>query len=215
MNVDLEMDLANEDELRRLAQELQSAPSARVSPGFAAGVMAAVRVERRRQRFWRVAAALPVAAGLAICLAFSGVFSSTPGYSAEYLVACQRADGRFSDSSAASYIQAFAVTALAKDSKSPRTALDSAVAALVREQNADGGWANAELSARNVAALHTAAASGVAGAGRAYKRGLRYLHLNGIGEMSPAEFIRDARSALARVNHADRALACSAALCAN
>ena len=217
MNGDLESELAAAPELRALVESLRSAPQALVGEDFTAGVMAAVRAERKRRWPWclRSAILLPAAAALAVCLALAGVFRSQPVYSASYLVACQRSDGLFSESSAAPYMQAFAVTALAKDAKGTKAALDSAVDALVREQNAEGGWANASLSARNVAALQAAATVGATGAGRAYKRGLRYLRTHGIGELTAADFVREARYALARIDQNERALVCGAALCAN
>ena len=104
---------------------------------------------------------------------------------------------------------------LARDPSRHAAALGSAVDALVREQNAEGGWANAAVSARNVAALRQAVDAGVAGAARAYRRGLRYLRLNGQFEASAEDLAREAQAALARLGaSADRGLACSVALCA-
>ena len=85
--------------------------------------------------------------------------------------------------------------------------------AITRTQNADGGWANAELSARNVEALRVAADAGVAGAMRAYKKGLRYLRVNGIGEMTKADFALAAQDAARRVNSSDEGLARTAVMC--
>ncbi len=218
MNGDLERDLAREGDLAAFAASLQRAPAAQVPADFTARVMAAVHDARRAQShrwLFALTAGLPMAAGIALCLLFgSTFFRAQPAYSTVRLVSCQRADGLFSASSAATYMQAFAVTALAQDPKAPAAALGSAVAAIVREQNAEGGWANAELSARNVVALEAAAAAGVSDAARAYKRGLRYLRTHGIGELTRSDIARAAQAALVRVDRADRGLACSAALCA-
>ncbi|MGN0846641.1 MAG: hypothetical protein ACI4RA_04570 [Kiritimatiellia bacterium] len=202
--------------LRAFAASLRAAPQARTSPDFTARVMGAVRAERRRRWLWRAAAALPIAAGFAVLMAVgTALFRPRPVWSTEILVACQRGDGTFSASSAAPYVQAFAVTALAKDRAAGVGPLDSAVGALVRDQTAEGGWASPSLSARNVVALRAAAEAGAAGAQRAYRRGRRYLHANGIGELSAGDLVRAARAAVARLGgDADRGLACSVALCA-
>ncbi|MDO4365645.1 MAG: hypothetical protein Q4D70_02535, partial [bacterium] len=92
---------------------------------------------------------------------------------------------------------------------------DSAVAALVREQNAEGGWANPSLSARNVAALGQAAEAGSVHALQAYRRGMRYLRTHGIGEISLADLVREAKAVSTRLGPSpDDGLACSVALCA-
>ena len=138
-------------EMRAFVASLRAAPQARTAKEFTADVMAAVRAgeaERVRRPFWsvltRLAAALPVAAGLALLFAVGSVFQRpAPAWTTARLVACQRPDGTFTASSAAPYVQAFAVTVLAKDPTVAPRALDSAVAALVREQNAEGGGARA------------------------------------------------------------------------
>ncbi len=210
-------------EMRAFAASLRAAPQARTAAGFTAGVMAAVRAGeagRARRPFWgalpRLAAALPVAAGLALLFAAGSVFQRpAPAWTTARLVACQRPDGTFTASSAAPYVQAFAVTVLAKDPAAAPRALDSAVAALVREQNADGGWANPALSARNVAALDQAARAGSAPALRAYRRGMRYLRTHGIGEVTLADLVREAKAMASRLGPApDDGLACSVARCA-
>ncbi|MBR3022972.1 MAG: hypothetical protein IKH71_00815, partial [Oscillospiraceae bacterium] len=82
--------------------------------------------------------------------------------------------------------------------------------------NEAGGWANARLSAQNVAALAAATKAGVGMAVPAYRRGRRYLRMHGIGEMTAADLTRDAREAAGRLPlpAADAGLACSAALAA-
>ena len=128
-------------EMRAFVASLRAAPQARTAERFTADVMAAVRAgeaERARRPFWsvltRLAAALPVAAGLALLFAVGSVFQRpAPAWTTARLVACQRPDGTFTASSAAPYVQAFAVTVLAKDPTVAPRALDSAVAALVRE----------------------------------------------------------------------------------
>ena len=223
MNEDIERALNGSDaDLRAFVASLRAAPQARVRNSFAAGVMAAVEAEARRgalarslRGLLRPAVLFPLAACLVALLAVSSIFfRPVPKFSLEKLVACQRADGSFSSSTAAPYVQAYAVTALAKDPSADRAALQQAVAAIVREQNAEGGWANASLSARNVAALAAASEAGVDVAVRAYRRGVRYLRMHGIGEMSAADLSRDARSAAARLPASDLGIACSVALAA-
>lgn len=228
MNADLERTLGELDAATRAcAARLRAAPQARTRDGFAAGVMAAVRVEDARaaasaRRFrppWRRAAAsLAAAAGLALLLAagrgwFLGPAARAPR--AADLAACQRADGTFSSSSAAAYVQGFAVAALAQEPGAAPGALDAAVAALVRSQGADGGWANDRQSACNVRALRVAAEAGVAAARPAYRRGVRHLRARGLAELTPPEFARAARAASARLDaRADAGLRRSAWLCA-
>jgi hypothetical protein len=223
MNADLERALNGPDaDLRAFVASLRAAPQARVRDGFAADVMAAVEAEARRGAFarslrglLRPAALFPLAACLVALLAFASLFfRPVPTFSMERLVSHQRADGSFSSSTAAPYVQAFAVTVLAKDPAANRTALEQAVGALVRAQNEEGGWANARLSARNVAALAAATKAGVGMAVPAYRRGRRYLRMHGIGEMTAADMVRDAKEATGRLSSDDAGLACSVALAA-
>ena len=204
MSADLERDLLEAgDGLRDVVVALRGAPQARVPEGFAARVMARLPREGGfvRTRWLSPAVLLAVAASLVAALVFvSLVFRPGPrGLSAPSLSACQRTDGSFSSSSVAPYVQAFAVAALAKDTSTDRAALDLAVDTLVRTQGADGGWGNAALSARNVAALAQAEAAGVVCARIPRRRGLRYLRMNGIGELSATELVREAKDALARL----------------
>lgn len=210
-------------ELVALSDALRAAPTARTSENFTSSVMAAVREEEARACFrppiWRSPwLGVPIAACFALLLALGSVFfrpSSNSNWTPARLSACQRADGSFSCSSAAPYVQAFAVAALAANPSAAMESLNAAVAALVRDQTAEGGWANAAISVRNVAALHEAAVAGVDGAQRAYRRGLRYLRLNGIREMSSADLVREAKEMRARLDGSpDCGLACSVALCA-
>ena len=217
MNEDIEKALDGSDaDLRAFVASLRAAPQARVRDGFAAGVMAAIAAESRRaslRRWFRPSVLFPLAACLVAMLAFASLlFRPVPTFSMEKLVSCQRADGSFSSSTAAPYVQAFAVTVLAKDPSADRAALEHAVGALVRTQNEAGGWANARLSAQNVAALAAAAKAGVDRAMPAYRRGRRYLRLHGIIEMSAADMMRDAKEATGRLPTADVGLACSVAL---
>lgn len=222
MNADLAETVGTDAELEALVRRLRSAPQRKTADDFTATVMARVRAERLRtssRGMMRLAWGVSLAASLAVLLGV-GLFlrrpSSGPQRTTADLVACQRVDGTFSGSSAASYVQAFAVTALARDPAAAPAALASAVGALVREQNAEGGWSSATLSARNVLALRQAAEAGAAGARGAYKRGLRYLRMHGIGEITALDLVREARTAVARLDAtADRGLARSVALCAN
>ena len=219
MNADLDMALNGADaELRAFVASLRAAPQARVREGFAAGVMAAVEAESRRaslRRWLRPSVMFPLAACLVAMLALASVFfRPAPGFSQEGLVTCQRADGSFSPSTAAPYVQAFAVTVLASDPAADRAALKQAVGALVRSQNEEGGWANARLSARNVAALAAATKAGVDIAVPAYRRGRRYLRMHGIGELTASDVARDAREAAARLSEADEGLVRSVTLAA-
>ncbi len=219
MNADLEMALNGSDaDLRAFVASLRAAPQARVRDGFAAGVMAAVEADVRRSslrsKLFRPSVLFPLAACLVAILAFASLFFRPVGFSREALVSCQRADGSFSSSTAAPYVQAFAVTVLAKDPTANRAALEQAVGALLRTQNEEGGWANARLSAQNVAALAAATRAGVDMARPAYRRGRRYLRMHGIGEMTAADMARDAQQATGRLSDADVGLACSVTLAA-
>ena len=208
MSADLERDLLEADDgLRDVVAALRGAPQARMPEGFAARVMAHLPREGGFVRGWARSPAVmfAVAASLVAALVFvSLVFRPVPQeLSAPGLSACQRTDGSFSSSSAAPYVQAFAVVALAKETSTDRAALDLAVDTLVRTQGADGGWRNAALSARNVAALAQAEAAGVARARVSRRRGLRYLRMNGIGELSEVDLVREAKDALARLGASD------------
>jgi hypothetical protein len=194
MNRDLEALTGADPALRALAARLQAGPQARLPDGFALRVHGAIAsAERRRRRpvVWSAAAGLMVllAAGTLLCR------PQRPGGAAD-LVACQRADGSFSASTAAPYVQAFAVMALARCPGVDRQALTQAVDVLVRTQNAGGGWANDRVSAYNVAALEEAAAAGVPSAGTAYKRGARYLTRHGIPTVTREGLVRIARAAV-------------------
>jgi len=209
-----------DEELRLFAASLRAAPQARTSEGFTASVMAAVRAEATRPRvclsLWRSPwIGIPIAACFALLLGLGSLLNRPePTWTAARLAACQRADGTFSGSSAAPYVQAFAVAALAGEPSTSVGTLNAAVAALVRDQTAEGGWGSAALSVRNVAALHAAAEAGVAGAKSAYRRGLRYLRLNGIVEMSTADLVNEAQRTRVRLDaNADNGLLGSLALC--
>lgn len=190
MSEDLEQMLreSGDVELGALVARLRAAPAARVPDGFSSRVRAAVHASAPQSfpRKFDIASALPLAAGLALLLGLGTILlrPSQDEFSPARLVACQRADGTFTATSAAPYVQAFAVTVLAREPATHGDALTSAVDALVRDQNAEGGWSNAALSARNVVALRQAADAGIASARRAYKRGLRYLRTHGIGELA-------------------------------
>ena len=218
MNADLERDLLKAgDGLGDVVAVLRRAPQAHVAPGFAARVRSHLPHKggfvRVRSRWLLPSVLLAVAASLVCAFVFVSlldrpavpqrepamhVASSQQG--GDSFSACQRADGSFSSSSAAPYVQAFAVTALAKDPSANRAALDRAVDALVRTQGADGGWGNAALSARNVTALAQAEAAGVVRAHAARRRGLRYLRMHGIGELSASDLVREAKDAFARLD---------------
>ena len=219
MNADLERDLLEAgDGLGDVVAALRRAPQAHVSEDFAARVRSLLPhgggSARVRPRWSAARVLLAAAASLACAFVFVAFLVRKPVPPQEPVLhlasssrqadgpfpACQRADGSFSSSSAAPYVQAFAVTALAKDPSSDRAALDRAVDALVRTQGADGGWGNAALSARNVAALAQAEAAGVARAHAARRRGLRYLRMHGIGELSAADLARAAKDAFARLD---------------
>jgi len=219
MSADLERDLREVgDGLWDFVVALRRAPQARVPEGFSARVLARLPREGGFARFrarWLSPPVLFAAAAsvVAACAFVSLVSRPVPALPAVHLAACQRADGSFSPSSAAPYVQAFAVTVLARDPSSNRAALDLAVDTLVRSQDAAGGWGNATLSARNVAALAQAETAGVARARVARRRGLRYLRMHGIGEMSESELAREANDAFARLGSSrDVGLVRSAAL---
>ena len=219
MNADLERDLGEAgDGLRDVVCALRRAPQAHVEAGFAARVLAHLPREGGFVRFrtrWLSPPVLFVAAAsiLAVCAFVSLVMRPVPELSVARLAACQRGDGSFSESSAAQYVQAFAVTVLARDPSADRAALGRAVDALVRTQDAAGGWGNDALSARNVAALAQAESAGVERARAARRRGLRYLRMHGVGELSAGELVREANDAFARLGPSrDAGLVCSTAL---
>lgn len=224
MNGDLERALNGTDaDMKAFVASLRQAPAARVSDNFTSDVMARIRLSQRHdrlvsgRRFFNPATLFPLAACLVALLAFGAIFMRpVPTFTLSNLVACQRADGYFTESPAAPYVQAFAVTVLAKDPTANRKSLDSAVAALVRTQDAAGGWLGNEVTARNVAALSIAAKAGAARAMEAYRRGARYLHRRGIAELAPAEMAGEAKAELARIgkDHEDRGAVCCLALCA-
>ena len=204
MNADLEAEIAGMGPgFAALGAALGSAAGAKTSSGFTAGTMALVaRSERRRRIFragWWTAAAAAVAAAFAVNGLFQAGGRAQPcGMAA--LVATQLEDGTFSASSAAPYVQAYAVKALA-DSRDERfrAALESAVAALVRGQSGEGGWRSVVESSCNVAALAAAEAAGVESARVPLRRGLRYLRANGICECPAGELGKAAAEAVRRM----------------
>ena len=218
MNADLERDLLEAgDGLGDVVAALRRAPQAHVVPGFAARVRSHLPRKggfvRVRPRWLTPSVLLAVAASLVCAFVFVSLLDRPPVPQQDPAMhvassqpvddsfsACQRADGSFSSSSAAPYVQAFAVTVLAKDPSADRVALDRAVDTLVRSQDADGGWGNAALSARNVTALAQAEAAGVARARASHRRGLRYLRMHGIGELSASDLVREAKDAFARLD---------------
>ena len=233
MNADLERDLLADGEgLRDVVVALRGAPQAHVPEGFSARVTA--RLPRKggyvRARWRSPSVLLAAAASIAAALVFvlflfrpAPEELTVPGPSAgprtdvslSSSSASPRTDDLHSTSSAAPYVQAFAVVALAKNPSTDRAALDKAVDTLVRTQDAAGGWGNATLSARNVAALAQAEAAGVVRARVPRRRGLRYLRMNGITELSTAELVREAKDALARLGTSgDAGLVRSTALAA-
>lgn len=223
MNGDLERALNGSDaDMKAFVASLRQAPAANVSDTFTADVMARIRIAQKRgqqtsgHRFFNPATLFPLAACLVAILAIGAIFTRpVPTFTLANLVACQRADGYFTGSPAAPYVQAFAVTVLAKDPTADRKSLDHAVAALVRTQNAAGGWIGNEVTARNVAALSIASKAGATRAMEAYRRGVRYLRRRGIAELAPASMAKEARTELARLGRSeDRGAICCLALCA-
>ena len=203
MNGDLKAQLSEMGpEFAGLAASLGRAAGAGTSPGFTARVMSEISLSERRRRIrragWWVAAAAAVVAVFAVHGLTPGVKPAVSGL--DRLVASQRADGTFSISSAASYVQAFAVQALADSHDArARAALESAVAALVRSQSGEGGWSSDMQSSYNVAALAAAEAAGVESARIPLRRGLRYLRANGISERPEGSLGKAAAAALKRM----------------
>ncbi len=214
---------AANEEMLSFASFLRAAPQAKVSRGFSGRVMSAVRMESAGQpRHFAIcgvftarkifAAAASIAVLLGIC---SLSLKQDEAAAIENLVAHQRADGSFSSSSAAPYVQAFAVRVLAKNPSANTTALKAAVRALVASQNADGSWMNAQVTARNVAALGDVVTLDVEGVRRAYKRGVRYLRTHSISMPSSNEMTAQAQKALAGLaTQRDAGLVFPASLCA-
>lgn len=194
-----------EQEFGELAARLRAVPSAHVGADFSAKVMSAIREERKRRRF-SASGVFALAASFFAVVGFAAILSKdVPQFSLKTMLAAQQQDGSFAATTAAPYVQAFAVKVLASDPSAPSEALSKAVASLIRTQNADGGWGQPELSARNSAALRTAAQAGDEAAACAHRRALRYLRYNGIKEPSPAEFAHDARIIFERLSNTGNA----------
>ena len=205
MNKDLEMQIAEMGpEFGAMAAALGRAAGARASSGFTVRVMSEVAACERRRRARRACWWAAAAASLVAVFAIHGVVRRPAAQPVdaglERLVASQRADGTFSGSSASSYVQAFAVQALA-DARDERVrpSLESAVAALVRSQSGEGGWSGDMQSSYNVAALAAAEAAGVESARIPRRRGLRYLRANGIDECPDGVLGRAASAAIRRM----------------
>lgn len=209
MNADLEAQLAEMGpEFAGLGAALCRASGACTGTGFTMRVMADVAASERRARMRRYGWWGAAAAALVAVFAIHGLVPGGKSVQAQpdaldgigMLVASQRADGTFSASSAASYVQAYAVQALAdsRDARA-RAALESAVAALVRSQSGEGGWRSDSLSSYNVAALAAAEAAGVESARIPLRRGLRYLRANGISERPEGSLGKAAADALGRM----------------
>jgi len=201
-----------EETFGEVVAQLRAAPGAHVSPGFAAGVMVRIHAQRLRRR---ISGWLALAASLAVAAGYAFLAGADSSADAADLAARQRADGGFAASSAAPYLQAFAVRVLANDPTSVSAALSRAVAALARSQRADGGWGNAVLTQRNAAALRAVMNTGDRAAACAYRRAARYLRLHGLSEPTDAEFAAAARDILARHGASmDAVLLSPVALCA-
>ena len=178
-------------------------PLAETSPDFARRTVAAAldaerRGARRALRARAAAAAvLSAAAGLAIALAVCG-----PGRETASARALAPAAGpgqtAFREGCAperAGYGAPLEICVLVRGG-GRAAALESAVAALVASQRADGGWANPVETAWGAAALGEAAARGVPGALIASKKAKRYLKRNNLPEMSAAELAAAAEKSL-------------------
>jgi len=218
MSHDLEEQLKEMDpSVSVLVARLRAAPRASTSADFTSRTLAAARADgsirlssilngSRRSFNWAAAAAAVVAILFGSLFLCRSARAPVTGSAVCILVNLQRPDGLFSGSSAAPYVQAVAVQALAGNRSSAatlRVPLESAVAALVRAQTAEGGWANNAQTARNVAALASADAAGVFSARVPYRRGLRYLRAHGIPEMPSSSLAQAARAALDRLASGD------------
>ena len=186
--------------LREVAARLKAAPQARVSPGFAQGVMAAVHSERvtARAGFFRRLNAPAIFAAAAAIVALLGAAALFMAPAPRFATAADfpgigLADGSRPSPAVAPYVQAYAVRALASDPSAPSDVLSRAVAEIARAQNADGGWGSPDLTARNVAALALAVRAGDEAAACAWKRGVRYLRAHGIAETDDPFAADDAR----------------------
>ena len=165
-------------------KRLLDAPEAELPDGFTGRVMSAVRAAEARRRAWRrtlSAVGFAAAAALAVMLALP-LGRPVPD------AAGHPASGT---GTLAAYRQAFSLDGLSGEE------LDGAVASIVALQDASGAWAHPRLTKCNVAALARAASRGSSGARMAYKRGLRWLHANGLEELSSEEFAKEARMAVA------------------
>ena len=186
--------------LREVAARLKAAPQARVSPGFAQGVMAAVHSERVTVRagFFRRLNAPAIFAAAAAIVALLGAAALFMAPAPRFATAADfpgigLADGSRPSPAVAPYVQAYAVRALASDPSAPSDVLSRAVAEIARAQNADGGWGSPDLTARNVAALALAVRAGDEAAACAWKRGVRYLRAHGMAETDDPFAADDAR----------------------
>jgi len=192
--------------LREVVARLKVAPQARVRPGFAKDVMAAVHAERVAERtgfFRRLnAPALFAAAAAIVALLGAAALFMTPAprfATAADFPGIGLADGSRPSSTMAPYVQAYAVRALASDPSAPSELLSRAVAEIARAQNADGGWGTPDLTARNVAALALAVRAGDEAAACAWKRGVRYLRAHGMAETEDPFAADEARMGTAPV----------------
>jgi len=201
VNADLESLLNEAPELRAVVDALRpEEPSERpaADDAFVARVLAAVRriAGSVREVRVRMPAWAPYATAAVLALAAGFAFRSAASAGRlgdRRVLSCRRADGSFSATSAAPWVQAYAIGALAADAVDV-TALTVAVDALVRDQRADGGWCNDALSVRNTAALLAASRAGVPGTRKAYRRAVRYLHARGIPEISTEELACEGRA---------------------
>ncbi|MBR1870536.1 MAG: hypothetical protein IJ802_01800 [Kiritimatiellae bacterium] len=168
--------MTEEEDLLAFASVLRTRmPQAEAPANLAPRIIAAVARHERRRRLVRAFAwSLPLAAVLTLAVGVLWL-DDAPSAASPAGVAGE-------------YRNAFAVSSKSADE------LAGNIEYIVKSQREDGSWMHPRLSACNVAALELAHRKGLASAEslRAYKRGLRWMRINGIRELTPAQFQADA-----------------------
>ncbi len=202
---DYKTDFKADAQMLSFAESLRSAPGSKVSDDFTSRIMNEIRSESKASplhpvwtKFFTPGKAFAAAASVIILLGISSVFLRTDESSVTgELLARQCKNGQFTSSSAAPYVQAFAIRELAKNPAGNAVALKAAVNALLASQNADGSWLNDQVTACNVTVLAAVAELGIDGVSHAYKMGARYLRTRNIALLTKEEMNAEAKKALA------------------
>lgn len=209
MNADLSAWLSELDsDEARVVSLVREAPVVSVTSDFTSRVLAALPPPSRCERFVACVRThrlfiYSACACLLVVLSCSWGFFCMPRLSSSSeLVSLQQRNGTFTTSSAANYLQAFAVVALLHREASPVDSLERAVKALVHAQGADGQWQNVELTRRNLFALKLAQDKGLTWVRASYLKGVRALRGTGHEELTSAEFQQQSHFVQQRLAHA-------------